>query len=189
MLMTHSNQHRQRYSNTAQALHWLSALAVVIAWGLGLLGDEFPKGPPRETAEFTHVVAGEAVIAMLVLRLAWRFIDPPPPPARPSAMGRAADFLAKIGHLALYALLLAAPAVGVTTLFAGGEALSIFGVAEIPSPWVEDRAFKHSLEEIHEFLAHGLIVLVVIHSIAAIIHHCVYRDDTLKRMLPRAILR
>ncbi|MBY6243164.1 cytochrome b [Methylosinus sp. Sm6] len=186
--MTHSDEHRRRYGMTAQALHWLSAPAVVAAWGLGLLGEEFPKGAPRETAEFAHIIVGEAVVALLVLRVAWRFIDPPPP-AEPSAMGRTADVLAKVGHLALYALLLAAPALGVATLFAGGEPLSIFGVADIPSPWVEDRAFKHSLEEIHELLAHGLIALVGVHSIAAIVHHCVYRDDTLKRMLPRGLLR
>ncbi|WP_036287845.1 cytochrome b [Methylosinus sp. PW1] len=186
--MTQSMQHRQRYGAMAQGLHWLSALAVAIAWGLGLLGGQFPKGSPRETAEFAHVVAGEVVVAMLVLRLIWRFIDPPPP-ASPSAMGRAADLAAKLGHLALYALLLAVPAVGVATLFASGDALSIFGVGDFPSPWVKDRAFEHSLEEIHEILAHSLIALSAVHAVAAVIHHRIYRDDTLKRMLPPAILR
>lgn len=187
-MMTQSTEHRQRYGVTAQGLHWLSALAVAIAWGLGLFGDEFPKGPPRETAEFAHIVAGEAVFAMLVLRLVLRLIAPPPP-AQPSAMGRVVDLAARLGHLALYALLLAVPAVGIATLFAGGEALSIFGIVDIPSPWVKDRAFKHSLEDIHEILAHSLMALVAVHAVAAIIHHRVYRDDTLKRMLPPSILR
>jgi cytochrome b561 len=187
-MMTQSAEHPQRYGATVQGLHWLSAVAVAIAWGLGLFGDEFPKGSPRETAEFTHVVAGEAVLAMLVLRLIWRFVVPRPP-AQPSAMGRVVDLAARLGHLALYALLLAVPVVGIATLFAGGESLSIFGVVDIPSPWVKDRAFEHSLEDIHEILAHSLIALVAVHAAAAIVHHRVYRDDTLKRMLPPGVFR
>jgi cytochrome b561 len=102
-------------------------------------------------------------------------------------MGRVVDLAARLGHLALYALLLAVPVVGIATLFAGGESLSIFGVVDIPSPWVKDRAFEHSLEDIHEILAHSLIALVAVHAAAAIVHHRVYRDDTLKRMLPPGV--
>jgi cytochrome b561 len=90
--------------------------------------------------------------------------------------------------LALYLLLLAVPAAGVLTLFAGGEALPVFGILDIPSPWVKDRAFKHSIKDVHEYLAHGLVALAAMHAVAAIVHHRVYRDNTLKRMLPRAIL-
>lgn len=176
-----------RYSALAQAFHWLSALAVLAAWTLGLLGDELPKGPPREIAEFAHVIAGELVVVMLVLRLAWRFVEPPPL-AEASGMGRAADFLAKIGHFALYLLLLTVPLSGVTTLFAGGEPLSIFGAIDVGSPWERDRAFKHSIEEIHEYLAHGLLAIAALHAVAAIAHHHLYADNTLKRMLPRTIL-
>jgi cytochrome b561 len=79
-----------RYSASAQAFHWLSALAVLVAWTLGLLGDELRKGPPREIAEFAHAIAGELVVLMLVLRLVWRFVEPPPP-AEASGMGRVAD--------------------------------------------------------------------------------------------------
>lgn len=185
--MTQSTVDNARYSATAQALHWVSALAVIMAWTLGLLGDELPKGPSRETGELAHILAGELIIVLLVLRLVWRFAAPPPP-LGPSAMGRVGDLAAKIAHLALYLLLLAVPAAGVLTLFAGGESLPVFGILDIVSPWVKDRAFKHSIKEIHEYLAHGLIALAALHAVAAIVHHQVYADNTLKRMLPRAIL-
>jgi hypothetical protein len=53
---------------------------------------------------------------------------------------------------------------------------------------MRDSAFKHSAEEIHEYLAHGLLALAAVHAVAAIVHHHVYADNTLKPMLPRAIL-
>lgn len=176
-----------RYSAPTQVFHWLSALAVLVAWTLSLLGDELPKGPPRELAEYAHVIAGELVVLMLVLRLAWRFVEPPPP-AEASGMGRAANFLAKIGHFVLYLLLLAVPLSGVATLFATGEPLSIFGVIDVGSSWARDCAFEHATAEAHEYLAHGLLALATLYAAAAIVHHRVYADNTLKRMLPRAIL-
>jgi cytochrome b561 len=37
----------------------------------------------------------------------------------------------------------------------------------------------------HEFLATLLVILAAFHMIAALVHHIVFRDDILKRMLPR----
>ena len=178
---------KNRYSPVAQSLHWLSALFVGVAWTLGLLGDELPKGPQREMGEFVHIVTGELVIALLFLRLIWRFVDPPPA-AEATAMGRWGDLAAKLAHVALYLLLLTVPIIGIVTLFAGGESLSVFGLFEIASPWPKDRNFKHFMEEIHEVTAHGLIALVGLHAVAAIIHHHVFKDRTLKRMLPNAMM-
>jgi cytochrome b561 len=37
--------------------------------------------------------------------------------------------------------------------------------------------------EMHEYLAYALMLLVVLHAGAAMLHHFVYKDVTLKRML------
>jgi cytochrome b561 len=181
----HAENSQFRYSPGARAIHWASALFVVSAWTLGLLGDELPRGPARHMGEFVHVTLGELVVALLVLRLVWRFASPPPPP-EPSP-GAAAELAAKFGHFAIYALLLATPALGLVTLFHGGEALSLFGVYDIPSPWPKNRELKHSSKEIHELLAHLLMALAALHAAAALIHHFVLRDRTLKRMLPASL--
>jgi cytochrome b561 len=176
----------RRYGAAAQSIHWISALLVVIAWGLGLIGEELDKGRPRELGEFWHIFAGELVLLLLLFRLVWRLVEPPPA-AELTAMGRLADVAAKLGHLALYALLLAVPAIGIATQFAGGETLSVFGLFEIASPWTKDRAFKHSLEEVHELSAHALIALAALHALAALAHHFILHDQTLRRMLPGRI--
>ncbi len=113
----------------------------------------------------------------------------PPPPPEPNAFGRwlgaFADPAARLAHYALYALLIAVPVVGIIEQFARGEALPLFGLSEIPSPWIRDRAFAHSVEEIHEITAHALVIVALFHAAAALIHHFVFYDNTLIRMLPR----
>jgi cytochrome b561 len=174
-----------RFSPAARAFHWASALFVVAAWTLGLLGDELPRGPARHTGEFLHILLGELVVVLLVMRFVWRFISPPPP-GEPTRLGRAGELAAKLAQVAIYALLLTVPIVGVITLFHGGEPLPVFGVADIPSPWPKSRELKHYSKEIHELLAHSLMALVALHAAFALLHHFVLRDRTLKRMLPAA---
>jgi cytochrome b561 len=82
-------------------------------------------------------------------------------------------------------LLIVVPVAGIVAQFAHGDALPLFGIGEIPSPWVRDRAFAHSVKEIHEIAAHALVIVAIFHAAAALIHHFVFRDNTLIRMLPR----
>jgi len=74
---------------------------------------------------------------------------------------------------------------GVVLQFARGDAIPVFGLVEIASPWLKDRAFSKNVEEVHEVLAHTLMVVAGLHAAAALIHHWVLRDRTLRRMLPR----
>lgn len=180
--MTDAHAESDRYSPTAQAFHWLSAFLVGAAWLLGTLRDEIPPGDSRQTADFIHVSAGQLIAALLVLRIVWRFVKPAP-------SAEESGLLAKALQLVLYALLAAVVAAGVVTLFADGKPLPLFGLGEIPSPWPKDKAFEHTVKEIHEWLANGLLALAALHAGAALAHHFRLRDQTLKRMLPRAILK
>ena len=74
--------------------------------------------------------------------------------------------------------------VGIVAQFARGDTLSVFGLYEIASPWVKDRAFARSVTEIHEIAANALVVPAALHAVAALVHHWVFRDRTLVRMLP-----
>jgi cytochrome b561 len=38
---------------------------------------------------------------------------------------------------------------------------------------------------VHEILANLLVILAVFHMAAALVHHIVFGDNTLRRMLPR----
>ena len=176
-----------RYGVVPRFLHWMSVILVVVAWTLGTFGDDLPKGAARETGLFVHISAGLVILIALVTRLAWRVAEPPPPP-EPNEfsrwLGAFADPAARLAHYTLYVLLIAVPIAGIVAQFARGNALPLFGIGEIPSPWIRDRAFAHNVTEIHEILANALVIVACFHAAAALVHHFVFRDDTLVRMLP-----
>jgi cytochrome b561 len=172
------------YGALARGVHWASALAVAVAWSGGQLVDVFGKSA-EATIVFVHIEAGLAALALLAVRLSWRYLDPQPP-AAPSFFDPWLGYAAKAGHIALYALLVAAPVAGIVTLFARGETLSLFGLWDIVSPWVRDRAFSRSTKEVHELFANALLILAALHAAAALLHHYVLRDNTLRRMLARS---
>jgi len=176
-----------RYGIAPRFLHWGTVILVLVAWVLGTFGDDLPKGAARETGLFIHISAGLLILVALIMRLAWRVAEPPPP-AEPNEFGRwlgaFADPAARLAHYTLYALLIAAPIAGIVAQFARGNALPLFGLGEIPSPWIRDRAFAHDVTEIHEILANALVIVASFHAAAALVHHFVFRDNTLVRMLP-----
>ncbi len=177
------------YGAIPQALHWLTVFLVALAWALGTFDDALPKGWPRDSGLFVHISAGIAILPLLVARVAWRLADPAPAPEATGLgnwMGPWLDCAARVAHYGLYILLVAVPVVGIVLQFARGDALPLFGLAEIPSPWLKDRAFARSAKEVHEVFAHVLVIFAFIHAIAALIHHWVFRDRTLVRMLPHS---
>ena len=172
-----------RYGAVLQAVHWLTALLVVCGWLIGEFNDYLPKGSARAFGLLVHMTIGQCVIVLLVARLAWRIADPPPP-AEPTRFGRLLEVAAKLNHYALYALLIAVPIAGIVVQFSRGRPLPLFGLEDIVSPWVLDRAFARTMLRVHEYLADTLLILAGIHAAAALIHHYLWRDRTLTRMLP-----
>ena len=149
------------------------------------MGENLPRGRARDLGEFIHVFAGELIAILLIFRVGWRLIDPPPSP-EPTPLGRLGDLAAKIVHVALYALLAAVVAFGVATQFADGRRAFRAWHFRYRIAVDEEQNFAHDMKEIHEALANGLIILAMIHAGAALIHHFVFRDRTLRRMLPAA---
>lgn len=172
-----------RYGAVAVALHWTMVVLVLAGWLLGEFGDVFPKGAPRETALAAHMMLGLAIILTLVARFLWREADRLPLPVA-TPFGSLLERLATAVHWLLYILLGLVPIAGIVLQFAGGGALPVFGIFDIASPWSADRQFAATVKETHELLANLLVIVAVLHGAAAMFHHWVLRDRTLKRMLP-----
>lgn len=174
-----------RYGATARLLHWVTVLLVVIAWALGIFGDGLPKAS-QAAGLFVHISVGLGILVLSIVRVPWRMTHTPVP--EPTAfgtwLGRWTDPAARVAHFALYALLFAVPIAGIVLQFARGNSLPLFGLGEIASPWVADRAFARTVKEVHEVLANALVILASFHALAALLHHFVFRDRTLVRMLP-----
>jgi cytochrome b561 len=170
------------YGSVARLLHWTAAACVAAAWLLGTFIDDLPKAWGSAVL-FAHMTLGLSVAALLLCRLGWRAANAPPPFVT-TAFEPWAGYAARTGHIALYLLLFAVPVAGIVLEFARGQALPLFGIFQIASPWVRDQAFARSAKGVHELLADILLILAAGHAAAALVHHYVLRDATLRRMLP-----
>lgn len=177
----------QEYAPIAKVLHWITVVLVAMVWTLGTFGDDLTEGSARNAGLLAHIWIGLTILVIAAIRIPWRIANPPPK-AVPTEFGRWliewTDPVSRIMHYVLYALLLAVPAFGIAVQFAQGHPLPLFGLAEIPSPWVADKTFAHNLKEVHEVLANVLVILALFHMTAALVHHVVFGDSTLRRMLP-----
>lgn len=171
----------QRYDPITQSLHWLTAVAVAATYAIGLLREEMPRGLARTQLLDTHVSIGLLVLGLTLARLAWRLmaprLDPVPGP-------RLLALAARLGHLALYAAMLAVPMVGIAIVWAKGQEPGLFGLFTLPAPFTANRSLARFLEETHEVAAHLFMILAGLHALAAVVHQVFLRDGTLARMVP-----
>lgn len=174
-----------RYGAIPQFVHWLTALCVICGFLLGQFGGVFPKGSPRAIALVVHMTLGQCVVALLLVRFLWRQFNAPPP-LEPTPLGKLTEVAARLSHFTLYGLLLAVPLLGIIVQLKRGHELPIFAVWYVHSPWPVDRNLARSILSLHRTLADALLILAGIHAGAALIHHWIWRDRTLSRMLPGA---
>lgn len=174
----------QRYGLVHVALHWLTATTVVglFALGLWMVGLTYHH-PWYNAAPTIHKSVGMLLIGVVVIRVVWRLSNTLPPPAagvKPWEAGAA-----HIGHLLLYGLLFAVLISGYLIPTADGVPVAVFDwftVPALPPLAAEQESIAGTW---HEILAWGLIALAAGHAAAALKHHFLDRDATLRRMLGR----
>lgn len=170
----------QRYSAVAISLHWSIAALIVIAFGLGLTVDNFPKEIKGAVINL-HSLIGLTVLVLSLARLYWRATHPAP--ELPRSMPPLARLASHAAHGGLYLLMIAIPLIGIPTLLYRGRGLD-FGLFQIASPFERTPDIYRPLTELHELASFALIGLAAAHALAAIYHHYLLHDDILTRMLP-----
>ncbi len=177
----------ERWGHLSQALHWI--MVVLIAWlaWLGLTMTDLPLGPQKIHTYALHKSLGLTVLALATLRLVWRLFA-----GRPAHVAGVPDWqhrIASLTHAALYVLLFAIPLSGWLFNSASGFPLQWFGLFNLPALADRDKALAAIAKDTHETLFWALAVLVAMHAAAALHHHFVKKNDTLRRMLPGTRLR
>ncbi|MHC2146044.1 cytochrome b [Pseudomonas sp. 210_17 TE3656] len=173
-----------RYGLVSIVMHWGVALAVFGLFGLGLwmMGLDY-YSPWRKEAPDLHKSIGLVLLAVMLARVAWRFISPPPP-ALPNH-DKLTRVASKAGHALLYFGLFAVMTAGYLISTADGVGIPVFGLFEVPA-LVSDLPDQADVAGvIHFYLAWGLVIFAGLHGLAALKHHFIDRDATLKRMLGR----
>ena len=171
-----------RYGSLSIGLHWGMLLLLAAVYACMELRGNFPKGSGvREGLKTWHFMLGLSVLVLVSVRVLVRFLGtlPRDQPATPKWQ----NMMAKLMHLALYGLMIAMPILGWIILSADGRPVPFFGL-QLPPLVGESDAIAEWAEEIHETVATAGYFLVGLHAAAALFHHYVMRDNTLRRMLP-----
>ena len=179
-----SLKNTDRWGATSQLLHWTIAVLILSIGAVGLVMGELPRSPKWFWVYTLHKSLGLTVLALVLVRIAWRLYAGAPPPVEGTPRWQAR--LASLTHGAIYVLILAMPLSGWLYDSASGlRPFRWFGLAEVPKLSPPHEALADAMHETHELLVWVLIALVIGHAGAALYHHFVRRDATLARMLPR----
>lgn len=181
--MQFKNTHT-KYGLLSIALHWLVALAVFCLFGLGLwMTDLSYYDTWYHRAPSLHKSIGVIVLLLMLLRVVWRFISPPP--AAIATHTQAVKTLSKLGHLALYAGIFIVLISGYLISTAEGRGIEVFGLFEIPAIFAGSATQADVAGVVHLYVAWALVLAAVGHGLAAVKHHFIDKDATLKRMFGR----
>ncbi len=163
-------------------LHWLMAVAIV---GLFLLGyfmvDLDYYSPWYNRAPHLHESLGVLFAGLLVIRLAARGLNPPPPPL--SSLSAPERQTARAVHWLFYVLMFAIVATGYAISSAGDRAFPVFDWFSVPAVPLPMEQQEDIAGKWHRWIGWSLIIVGTLHGLAAIKHHFVDRDRTLRRII------
>ena len=171
-----------RYSPTLRRLHWLMAVLILAAYLLIEQRGLFPRGSGGRFAMMQgHFWAGIAIFVLAWWRLVARRRDGAPAVTPP--LDRWSALAAKVIHVALYAFFIVMPLLGMATAWTDGKAVMLpFTDIALPALLAEDKDLAHQLEDLHGSIGEAFYWVIGLHVLAALYHHWVRRDDTLRRM-------
>jgi cytochrome b561 len=171
------------YDQASIALHWATALLVVVQFALAETWDYFAK-PTQHFMQDTHMSLGVLLAAVIAARLAWRLM----PGHQVASPERGwVKIASRAVHVLLYALLAVTVVLGFLLGWSGGHPVDFFGLG-IPGPFgALSRPQRHLIRELHNYAAWTIIIVAFGHSLAALYHHYVVKDRVLVRMLPRGL--
>ncbi len=171
----------RHYRATARLLHWGMAILLIglIIAGFIMVQNGLPQALQNQLFAM-HKNIGLLVLVLVLLRLAYRMVNPAPP--LPASISPVQRRIAAVSHASLYLLMIAMPVLGYVRVRAGGfpvESLDAWGV---PALIAKSEPLAAAAKSAHYAGALLLTALVVLHVGAALYHALVLRDGVFARM-------
>lgn len=185
---------KERYGLIAIILHWIVALGFLGAYIAVYYRHWFTETstPANWAALQLHLSFGVTVAVFVFLRIIWKSINTTPEDIPGTKLEH---FAAHSVHYILYAIMIIMPLTG---YFGTGVGTELFFLVDIPkfaetqmyATVVEDwmgltwEQFEPPMDFVHkQGGAYFVWILILLHVGAALFHHIVRKDMTLKRML------
>ncbi len=182
------------YGSIAKWLHWIIAFLIMGAYLSVYYRHWFTEEdtPGNWTALQLHLSFGVTIGAFVALRILWRLKNETPSP-EPGAQWE--HLAAKLGHYALYTIMIVMPltgyiGTGVNTEFFFLTDITKFENTSLFDWLVNDKLgmtfeeFEEPIDFIHKDIGGKWVVwlLILVHVSAAMYHHFVKNDRTLSKM-------
>ncbi|MFT4149265.1 MAG: cytochrome b [Paracoccaceae bacterium] len=171
------------YGRITRLLHW--SIAALILWQLVGMALKIWLGRESSLAATfvgSHQMVGTAVFLLIVLRMLWALANAGNRPAHGHGL---IGLAARLGHLALYAVMLIVPLVAMLRAYGGTRPFAPFGFTVFPGQaepiqWMVDLGGA-----LHGELGWVMAAMIAGHVVMVGIHEGMWRDGTLARMAGR----
>lgn len=170
----------QSYGSVSKLLHWSIGLLIITLLGVGIYMTGLPDSDQKWSMYGLHKSFGMVVFLLVGVKVVWHFmtVKPELPKTMPSWQVK----LTKFVHLVLLGFMVLYPLSGLLMSIMGGYPVDVFGVLHVPA-FAEKYAFAGVAHKFHVFMPNVAIAFIALHTVAALYHHFIVKDDVLKRMI------
>lgn len=170
----------ENYNVVSRLLHWISAIVIFGMFGVGLwMVDLSYYSEWYKIAPEWHRSIGIILAIATLGRMVWKHVT-----ASPSVEGKAYEIVAaKIVHLLMYVLLFVLFVSGYLISTSDGRGIDVFTWFTVPSLGELIANQSDIAGNIHYYTACILVGLASVHALAALKHHIIDKDNTLRKMI------
>lgn len=170
-----------RYTTTARALHWLTAILVLGMIPAGLIMTNLPQGQLQNTIYSAHKVTGICLMLIIAFRIYWRLTHKAP--ALQAVAGPTIAGVARANHLILYALLVSQVLSGYILTKAGGYPIPFLD-SVLPPLVPKNETLSKAASTVHWTGQVLLIGFIALHVAGGLYHVLVRKDGVIRRIWP-----
>lgn len=163
------------------ALHWFTAVAVIVLLFLGDTISTVESVEAREDAVLLHTSVAMTSYVFLWARIVLRFVY-----GHPGPLPRQSGFFFALGKYTHFALLIAIAVMlvsGPLMVWFGGAGIGVWDYFVIPSPFAENMPIRNALHSLHAWSAAIILILTLAHLVGVYKHTAFNHDGTFSKML------
>ena len=170
---------KNQYGILAKLFHWVTFIVLIaqVPFGFYLVGLEFSDR--RIDLENIHILVGISIFYITLFRLIWKFLNPSPKEWKSHFKGQA--FVASANHFLLYLTIFTITLSGILKKLYMGETLNFiffkYGFQK------DNFVLADTYYQVHIYANYLLLALVSLHIGAVIVHHFIFKDKILKKIL------
>lgn len=172
---------RTEYGRVSKFLHTLLTILVFIMLGIGFFHTAFSNKTIIRVLMAFHKSLGIVLLTLAIFMILWRLTNPKP--EWPNEMRQWECILARVTHTLLYLLLVLMPLAGWIMTTAANRPPLFFGFFILKAPFVPvNMPLARIANEVHKISAFALLGLILLHTIGALKHYFINKDNILQRM-------